>query len=192
MRTLHRITNRNTSPSRPARPTAAVAMARFCGEIIFPSTPPEELAPAVSVAFRSAWCAADTCNAPNSALEEVSEPVTATPSQPSSGDSSANSPPALAIQEPSVCVWPLPFITYASASTVATVRIAQRSWTSVRQYARAARAGDTRSTAAETTPETNIRLPAAVSQLNLNTGSVDALPDALRMCSPGQWYRRVV
>ena len=37
-------TLRNSSPSRPAMPTAAAAMARFCGETILPSTPPERVA----------------------------------------------------------------------------------------------------------------------------------------------------
>ena len=70
--------------------------------------------------------AAVTCNAPNSELADVSDPVTATPSQPRMGDSSANAPPAAAIQVPSVIVWPERFITNASASTAITVRIAQR------------------------------------------------------------------
>ena len=74
-----------------------------------------------------AWPAAVTCRAPNSELEEVSEPVTATPSQPRIGDSSANAAPAPAIQVPSVIVCPEAFITKASASTAITVTIAQRS-----------------------------------------------------------------
>ena len=36
-------TRRNSSPSRPPSPTAAAPMARFCGEIILPSTPPERV-----------------------------------------------------------------------------------------------------------------------------------------------------
>ncbi len=48
--TLHTMTRRKRSPpSRPWKPTAAAAMARFCGEIILPSTPPEELAAAMRV-----------------------------------------------------------------------------------------------------------------------------------------------
>src|ERR671938_45513 len=79
---LQKTTRRKTSPSRPPRPTAAAPIARFCGEIIFPSTPPELLAAASSVGERLAFLAAVTCSAPKSALDDVSEPVTATPSQP--------------------------------------------------------------------------------------------------------------
>ncbi len=55
--------------------------------------------------------AAVTCRPPKSAFEEVSEPVTATPSQPISADRKANAPPAPATQSPSVTVWPDWFIT---------------------------------------------------------------------------------
>src|SRR3954453_16918615 len=107
-------------------PTAAAPMARFCGEIILPSTPPELLAAAISVGERSACLAAVTCSAPNSALDEVSEPVTATPNQPSSDERNAKAPPAPASHWPIVIVWPERFMTYAMASTQATVKIAQR------------------------------------------------------------------
>src|SRR6476660_2923852 len=94
-------TLRNTSPSRPDMPTAAAAMARFCGETILPSTPPEELAAAMSVGLSPVCLAADTCSAPKSELDEVSDPVTATPSQPSTGEMRANALPAWAIHLPS-------------------------------------------------------------------------------------------
>ena len=56
-------------------------------------------------------CAAATWSAPNSELVEVSEPVTAVPNQPISGDRKAKKPPAPAAQVPSVIVWPDMFIT---------------------------------------------------------------------------------
>ena len=58
-----------------------------------------------------ACLAAETCSAPNSEFDEVSEPVTATPSQPRIGDRMANSPPDAASQLPSVAVWPEAFMT---------------------------------------------------------------------------------
>src|SRR4051794_8907722 len=112
-------------------PTAAAPMARFCGEIILPSTPPELLAAAMSVGERSACLAAVTCSAPKSAFDDVSEPVTATPNQPSSDEKNANAPPAPAAHCPMVIVWPDRFMTYAMPSTVATVAIAQRNSTTV-------------------------------------------------------------
>ena len=77
------------SLSSPAIPTAAAAIARFCGLIIFPSTPPEEFAAASSNGSSPAFVAVCTCRAPKSALDDVSDPVTATPSQPRIGDSSS-------------------------------------------------------------------------------------------------------
>src|SRR5579859_7915658 len=99
------------SPSLPARPTAAAPMARFCGETILASTPPELLTAAISVGDRLALWAAATCNAPKSELVEVSDPVTAMPNQPMNDDRKAKKPPAPAAQVPSVIVCPDRFIT---------------------------------------------------------------------------------
>ena len=79
------------SPSWPTMPTAAAATARFCGESILPSTPAEEFVAAISTGLSPAWSAAVACSRPNSEFDEVSDPVIATPIQPMSGDSSANS-----------------------------------------------------------------------------------------------------
>ena len=87
---LQPITLRKMSPSRPAMPTAAAAIARFCGLTILPSTPPEEFAAAISTGSSPALAAVCTCRAPNSAFDEVSEPVTATPIQPRIGERIAN------------------------------------------------------------------------------------------------------
>src|SRR5664280_1937583 len=45
---LHAMILRKMLPSLPDMPTAAAAIARFWGEIILPSTPPDELAAAPS------------------------------------------------------------------------------------------------------------------------------------------------
>ena len=79
-------------------------MARFWGEIIFPRTPPELLAAASSSGSSPALVAAVTWSVPNRALAEVSDPVTATPSQPRIGERNANAPPAPATQAPIVMV----------------------------------------------------------------------------------------
>src|SRR3954463_4497462 len=91
---LHLITWRKMSPSWPASPTAAAPIARFCGETIFPSTPPDELAAASSVGSNPASFAAVTCRTPNSEFDDVSEPVTATPSQPMIGERNGSTSPA--------------------------------------------------------------------------------------------------
>src|SRR6185312_11434614 len=95
-------TRRNRSPSLPCRFTAEAAIARFWGEIILPSTPPEELAAAIRVWDRFACWAAVICSTPKRELEEVSEPVTATPSQPRIGDRKAKKLPAPATHRPRV------------------------------------------------------------------------------------------
>src|SRR6476620_7459086 len=110
--TLQPTTLRNRSPSRPASPTAAAPIARFCGDTIFASTPPELLAAAISVGDRLAFLAAATCSAPNSEFVDVSDPVTAVPNQPMIGDRKAKKPPAPAAHVPSVIVCPDRFITY--------------------------------------------------------------------------------
>jgi hypothetical protein len=48
-------------------------MARFCGEVIFPSTPPDGLAAAIRVGDRPTSLAAVTCSAPKSAFDDVSD-----------------------------------------------------------------------------------------------------------------------
>jgi L-lactate permease len=78
----HFRTRRRRSPSRPWRPVALVPTARFCGEIIFPSTPPEELAPTVRFGLTPICCAVTFCRFANRAFDDVSEPVSATPSHP--------------------------------------------------------------------------------------------------------------
>src|SRR5213079_593794 len=109
-RRLHGRTRRKMSPSRPARPTAAAPIARFWGETIFASTPPELLDAAIKTGERCDLLAAVTCRAPNSELDDVSEPVTAVPNQPMSGDRKAKKAPAPAAHVPSVMVCPERFI----------------------------------------------------------------------------------
>ena len=65
----------------------------LCASIILPMTPPVLLAVVSSttacvserpdkIPFRTSPCAVIFCNEPNRALDDVSEPVRATPSQP--------------------------------------------------------------------------------------------------------------
>src|SRR3712207_6750270 len=103
---LQKIVLRNRSDSRPTMPTAVAAIVRFCGLIILPTTPPEVLAATRSVGSSPAFCAAVCCSVAKRALAEVSDPVTAVPSQPRMGERKANAAPVPAIQVPMVIVWP--------------------------------------------------------------------------------------
>src|SRR3954467_10580667 len=85
------IVKRNKSDSFPARPTAAQATAIDCGEIIFPVTPPEELAARASTGSIPTEVAVIFCRLPNNKFAEVSEPVINTPSQPRKGEKNGNS-----------------------------------------------------------------------------------------------------
>ena len=70
----------------PCRPVALVPTARFRGLIIFPSTPPEELAPTVRLGLSPICWAVTFWRLANRSLEEVSEPVSATLSHPIGGE----------------------------------------------------------------------------------------------------------
>ena len=105
-------TLRNRSPLLPGH----THRGRTNGEIlraIFPSTPPQLLAAANRVSEMPTSLAAVTCNAPSNAFDDVSDPVTATPSQPIRAEKNATvPPPAPAAQRPSgVIVCPDWFIT---------------------------------------------------------------------------------
>ena len=55
-----------------------------CASIILPITPPDEFAAAIRIGDRPSWFAVTVCRPPKSTFDAVSDPVSATPSQPSS------------------------------------------------------------------------------------------------------------
>ena len=93
---------RKRSDSLPTRPVAAAATAIDCGDIILPTTPPELLAATVRTGLTPICSAVTCCSFPNKALEEVSEPVRKTPSQPSTGDRTVKNEPVDASKSPKV------------------------------------------------------------------------------------------
>src|SRR5271167_334911 len=72
----------NTTPSWPAILVTETPVAMFCGEIILPITPPDELVAANSTGSRPSCRGATTCRFPNSALPDVSLPDSMTATQP--------------------------------------------------------------------------------------------------------------
>ena len=84
----------------------ARADGQVLGEIIFPRTPPEELAPTVKLGLRLSCWAVTFCRLANRAFEEVSEPVSATPSHPMMGAKNGNKTPVAAAARPRVKVMP--------------------------------------------------------------------------------------
>ncbi|MNT86136.1 hypothetical protein D3C72_2263880 [compost metagenome] len=58
-----------------------------------PVTPPLVFAATSKVSLTPIWCAVVACNELNRALDEVSEPVRNTPSQPRNGEKNGNAAP---------------------------------------------------------------------------------------------------
>src|ERR671921_2720685 len=98
----HFKTRRRRSPSLPCRPVELVPTARFCGLIIFPRTPPEELAPTARTGLNPSWVAVVFCRLAKRALDEVSEPVSATPSHPMNEAKNGKRTPVAANARPNV------------------------------------------------------------------------------------------
>src|SRR6476661_10619474 len=76
-------TKRRIEPSWPYQLVAVEATTIDCASIILPITPPEELAAAIRIGDRPSCSEVIFCRLPNSTFDAVSDPVSATPSQPS-------------------------------------------------------------------------------------------------------------
>src|SRR5436309_494776 len=81
---LWKNTYRRISPSCPYHPVAVLATTMLCASIILPMTPPVLLAAHINIGETLTCCAVIFCRLPNNTLDDVSDPVSATPSQPSS------------------------------------------------------------------------------------------------------------
>src|SRR5881227_717691 len=77
-------TKRRIEPSCPNQLVAVEATTIDWASIILPITPPDEFAAAIRIGDRPSCSEVIFCRFPNSTLEAVSDPVSATPSQPSS------------------------------------------------------------------------------------------------------------
>src|SRR6267143_4062925 len=94
---LYPITLRKISPSAPTLFTPAAPTDRFCGLIILPITPPDELVPAVRIGLTLPSCwAVWAWRAPNNVFDDVSLPVRNTPSQPRKAATNGKMNPVLA------------------------------------------------------------------------------------------------
>src|SRR6201996_5080017 len=99
-------TKRRMVPSWPYQLVAVEATTIDCASIILPITPPDELAAAIRIGDRPNCSDVIFCRLPNSTLEAVSDPVSATPSQPSSVPKNGYSTPVAAKARPSVASTP--------------------------------------------------------------------------------------
>src|SRR5882757_6873652 len=99
-------TKRRMVPSWPYQLVAVEATTIDCASIILPMTPPEELAAPIRIGDRPSCSEVIFCRFPNSTLEAVSDPVSATPNQPSSVPKNGYSTPVAAKARPSVASTP--------------------------------------------------------------------------------------
>src|SRR3954447_14502771 len=77
-------TKRRIVPSCPYQLVAVEATTIDCASIILPITPPEELAAPIRIDDKPNCSEVIFCRLPNRMFDAVSEPVSATPSQPRS------------------------------------------------------------------------------------------------------------
>src|SRR5438309_7398604 len=93
-------------PSWPYQLVAVEATTIDCASIILPMTPPEELAAPIRIGDRPNCSDVIFCRFPNRMLDAVSDPVSATPNQPSSVPKNGYSTPVAANARPSVASTP--------------------------------------------------------------------------------------
>src|SRR5260370_38618324 len=99
-------TKRRIVPSCPYQLVAVEATTIDCASIILPMTPPEELAALIRTDERPSCSEVIFCRLPNRMFEAVSDPVSATPNQPSSAPKKGYSTPVAANAKPSVAATP--------------------------------------------------------------------------------------
>src|SRR5258707_3046162 len=95
-------TKRRMVPSWPYQLVAVEATTIDCASIILPMTPPEEFAAPIRIGDRPSCSDVIFCRFPNSTFDAVSDPVSATPNQPSSVPQNGYSTPVAANARPSV------------------------------------------------------------------------------------------
>src|SRR6202011_894816 len=99
-------TKRRIVPSCPNQLVAVEATTIDCASIILPMTPPDELAAPMRIGDRPSCSEVIFCRLPKRMFDAVSEPVSATPSQPSSVPKKGYSTPVAANARPSVASTP--------------------------------------------------------------------------------------
>src|ERR1700680_815417 len=99
-------TKRRIVPSCPYQLVAVEATTIDCASIILPVTPPDELAAPIRTDERPSCSEVIFCRLPNRMLDAVSDPVSATPNQPSSVPKKGYSTPVAANARPSVASTP--------------------------------------------------------------------------------------
>src|SRR3978361_1133400 len=167
-------------PSWPYQLVAVEATTIDCASIILPITPPEELAAPIRIGDRPNCSEVIFCRLPNSTLEAVSEPVSATPSQPSSVPKNGYSTPVAAKARPRVASTPDSRVSVpiASIADIVISEIAQS--LRVRPYSASSRPGPTPIRKPEMIAAISMPVPVKVRYVNPNPApcgvGLDATP----------------
>src|SRR6476620_3614302 len=184
-------TKRRIVLSCPYQLVAVEATTIDCASIILPITPPEELAAAISTGDRPSCSAVILCRLPNSTLEAVSDPVSATPSQPSSVPKKGYSTPVAAKARPSVASTPESLVSVPMAS-IAEIVISEIAHSlMVRPYSPIIFTGEKPIRKPEMIAAVSMPVPVKVSQVKLNTAASGVGLAAtggtllIRLCSSG-------
>src|ERR1700722_3276877 len=99
-------TNRKIEPSWPTWLVAAVAIQMDWASVILPMTPPALLVAHMRMGLRLSCWAVIFCRPPKRTLEEVSLPVSATPSHPMKEPKNGKSQPVLVKAKPKTASMP--------------------------------------------------------------------------------------
>src|SRR3954454_15583241 len=164
-----RNTYRSIEPSWPYQLVAVEATTIDCASIILPITPPEELAAAISTGDRPSCSEVIFCRLPNRMFDAVSDPVSATPNQPSSVPKNGYSTPVAAKARPSVASTPdsRVRVPIASMAEIVISEIAQTLM--VRPYSPSSRAGESPIRKPEMIAAISMPVPVKDSQVKPNT-----------------------
>ena len=121
--TLNLIVNLNSSLSRPTKPTAAVATAIDCGEIILAMSPPSTLIATRNAGSIPICVAVTACKGAKREPLFTTDPVKNTPNQPNTGEKRGKRFPVLASAIPIVAEIPEYVQMNESANTLQIVKI---------------------------------------------------------------------
>src|SRR3954471_13938332 len=164
-------TKRRIVLSCPYQLVAVEATTIDCASIILPITPPEELAAAISTGDRPSCSEVIFCRLPNRMFDAVSDPVNATPSQPSSVPKKGYSTPVAAKARPSVASTPESRVNVPIAS-IAEIVISEIAHSlMVRPYSPIILAAPKPASRPETIAAINMPVPVNDRYWNLNTAS---------------------
>src|SRR5579871_2063038 len=158
-------THRKIGPSFPSWFVAAVATQIDCASTIFPITPPALFAAHINTGFRLSCSEVMRCKLPNSAFDEVSLPVSATPSHPRNVPKKGNSHPVRVNARPRTASMPEYRVRYPRPSMQPMATIANRSLCSVWPKTLNISPMETRKKSPERTAARKQADPVAVSQL---------------------------